>query len=60
MEKPVILAVDDMALNLRDLKVILEKQFDVRLAKSGKIALWWSRPDIPGGWSRTGPPLSRI
>ncbi|MDR0525442.1 MAG: response regulator [Spirochaetaceae bacterium] len=37
--KKIILAVDDMASNLRTIKVILEKTFDVRLAKSGQIAL---------------------
>jgi putative two-component system response regulator len=34
-----ILAVDDMALNLRTLKMALEADFDVRLAKSGELAL---------------------
>ncbi|MDR2535318.1 MAG: response regulator [Treponema sp.] len=38
-DKKIILAVDDMSGNLRTIKVILEKQFDVRLAKSGEIAL---------------------
>ncbi|MDR0563285.1 MAG: response regulator [Spirochaetaceae bacterium] len=37
--KKIILAVDDMASNLRTIKVVLEKQFDVRLAKSGETAL---------------------
>ncbi|MDR1986228.1 MAG: response regulator [Treponema sp.] len=38
-EKQVILAIDDMSMNLRTIKVLLEKQFDVRLAKSGQMAL---------------------
>ncbi|MHB9291146.1 putative cyclic di-GMP phosphodiesterase [Hollandina sp. SP2] len=38
-EKKVILAIDDMSMNLRTIKVLLEKQFDVRLAKSGQMAL---------------------
>jgi putative two-component system response regulator len=38
-DKKIILAVDDMAMNLRTVKVILEKAYDVRLAKSGEIAL---------------------
>ncbi|MDR1302391.1 MAG: response regulator [Treponema sp.] len=38
-EKKVILAIDDMSMNLRTIKVLLEKQFDIRLAKSGKLAL---------------------
>jgi DNA-binding response OmpR family regulator len=39
MDKKVILAVDDMAMNLRAIKVILEEEYEVRLAKSGEIAL---------------------
>jgi CheY-like chemotaxis protein len=38
-EKKVILAVDDMSMNLRTMKVILEEKYDVRLAKSGELAL---------------------
>jgi putative two-component system response regulator len=37
--KKIILAVDDMTMNLRTVKVALEKYFDVRLAKSGILAL---------------------
>jgi putative two-component system response regulator len=37
--KKIILVVDDMSLNLRSMKVILEKYYDVRLAKSGELAL---------------------
>ncbi|GHV69318.1 hypothetical protein AGMMS49928_11170 [Spirochaetia bacterium] len=37
--KPVILAVDDMALNLRTIKLILGDFYDVRLAKDGGLAL---------------------
>jgi putative two-component system response regulator len=37
--KKTILAVDDMSLNLRTIKVTLERYFDVRLAKSGDLAL---------------------
>jgi putative two-component system response regulator len=37
--KKIILMVDDMSLNLRTMKVILEKYYDVRLAKSGELAL---------------------
>ncbi|MDR3114637.1 MAG: response regulator [Treponema sp.] len=38
-ERKVILAIDDMSMNLRTIKVLLEKQFDVRLAKSGQMAI---------------------
>ncbi|MDR2633777.1 MAG: response regulator [Treponema sp.] len=38
-DRKVILAVDDMSMNLRTIQVILDKQFNVRLAKSGEIAL---------------------
>ncbi|MDR2397746.1 MAG: response regulator [Spirochaetaceae bacterium] len=38
-ERKAILAIDDMSMNLRTIKVLLEKQFDVRLAKSGQMAL---------------------
>jgi CheY-like chemotaxis protein len=38
-EKKIILAVDDASMNLRTLKVILENKYDVRLAKSGELAL---------------------
>jgi putative two-component system response regulator len=38
-QRKVILAIDDMSLNLRTIQVILDKQFNVRLAKSGEIAL---------------------
>lgn len=34
-----ILAVDDVALNLRTLKAALDKIFEVRIAKSGELAL---------------------
>ncbi|MDR0442031.1 MAG: response regulator [Treponema sp.] len=37
--KKIILAVDDMAENLTLLRSMLEKHFDVRLAKSGNMAL---------------------
>jgi putative two-component system response regulator len=37
--RKIILAVDDMSMNLRTIKVNLEKLFDVRLAKSGELAL---------------------
>jgi putative two-component system response regulator len=37
--KKIVLAVDDMSMNLRSIQVTLEKQFDVRLAKSGEAAL---------------------
>jgi len=37
--KKIILAVDDMSLNLRTIKIILEKYYDVRVAKSGEQAL---------------------
>jgi CheY-like chemotaxis protein len=37
--KKIILAVDDMSMNLRTIKVTLEKIFDIRLAKSGELAL---------------------
>jgi putative two-component system response regulator len=39
MGKKIILAVDDIAMNLRTIKVILEEDYDVRLAKSGELAL---------------------
>jgi putative two-component system response regulator len=38
-EKKVVLAVDDVSMNLRTMKVILEGLYDVRLAKSGLLAL---------------------
>jgi putative two-component system response regulator len=38
-DKLIILAVDDMSMNLRTIKTILEKEYDVRLAKSGEAAL---------------------
>jgi putative two-component system response regulator len=38
-DKPIILAVDDMSMNLRTIKTILEKEYEVRLAKSGELAL---------------------
>lgn len=34
-----ILAVDDVALNLRAVKIALDKSFEVRIAKSGDLAL---------------------
>jgi putative two-component system response regulator len=39
MDKKVILAVDDMSMNLRTIKVILEGEYEVSLAKSGELAL---------------------
>ena len=39
MKSHVILAVDDMGLNLRTMKMALEEHFEVRLAKSGELAL---------------------
>jgi putative two-component system response regulator len=38
-EKKVVLAIDDVSMNLRTVRVVLEKEFDVRLAKSGELAL---------------------
>jgi len=38
-DKKIVLAVDDMSMNLRTIKVALERYFDVRLAKSGQLAL---------------------
>lgn len=38
-KRRVVLAVDDMGLNLRSVKLALESRFDVRLAKSGELAL---------------------
>jgi PleD family two-component response regulator len=38
-DKKIVLAVDDMSMNLRTIKVALERYFDVRLAKSGELAL---------------------
>jgi putative two-component system response regulator len=38
-DKLIILAVDDMSMNLRTIKTILEKKYDIRLAKSGELAL---------------------
>lgn len=37
--KKIILAIDDMSMNLRTMNIALEKFFDVRLAKSGGMAL---------------------
>jgi putative two-component system response regulator len=37
--KKTILAIDDMSLNLRTIKLTLEKYYDVRVAKSGEQAL---------------------
>ncbi|MDR1862652.1 MAG: response regulator [Treponema sp.] len=39
MDKKVVLVVDDTSMYLRTVKIALEKHFDVRLAKSGEIAL---------------------
>jgi PleD family two-component response regulator len=39
MEKKTVLVVDDMSMYLRTVKVILEKHYDVLLAKSGGLAL---------------------
>jgi putative two-component system response regulator len=36
--KKVILAIDDVSMNLRTIRVVLEKDYDVRLAKSGELA----------------------
>ena len=38
-EKRVILAIDDMLFNLRHVNLVLEGSFEVRLAKSGNVAL---------------------
>ncbi|MDR0998418.1 MAG: response regulator [Treponema sp.] len=38
-DKMIILAVDDMSMNLRTIRVILEEKYDIRLAKSGELAL---------------------
>lgn len=44
MEKPgkrkVILAIDDVTMNLAIIKGLLSKHFDVRVAKSGELALF--------------------
>jgi DNA-binding response OmpR family regulator len=37
--KKIVLAVDDMSLNLRTIKITLDKYYDVRVAKSGEQAL---------------------
>jgi CheY-like chemotaxis protein len=37
--KKIVLAVDDVSMNLRTMKVILEGTYDVRVAKSGQLAL---------------------
>jgi putative two-component system response regulator len=37
--KRLVLAVDDMSMNLRTIKVTLDKYFEVRVAKSGELAL---------------------
>lgn len=39
LQKQKILAVDDMGINLRTVKLALETDFEVRLAKSGELAL---------------------
>jgi putative two-component system response regulator len=39
MDKKIVLVVDDTSMYLRTVKLALEKYFDVRLAKSGEIAL---------------------
>jgi putative two-component system response regulator len=39
MDKKVVLVVDDTSMYLRTMKIALETHFDVRLAKSGEIAL---------------------
>jgi putative two-component system response regulator len=39
LKRAVILSVDDMAINLRTVKMALEKDHDMRLAKSGELAL---------------------
>jgi putative two-component system response regulator len=39
LKRAVILAIDDMAINLRTMKMVLEKDYDLRLAKSGELAL---------------------
>jgi PleD family two-component response regulator len=38
-EKKVILAIDDMSMELRTIKVTLDEFFDVRITKSGELAL---------------------
>jgi putative two-component system response regulator len=60
-DKKVILAVDDVSMNLRTIRVLLEKEFDVRLAKSAELALSMLRKarvdlilldiEMPGGMS---------
>jgi putative two-component system response regulator len=37
--KKVVLAVDDMSINLRAIKAILTQTYDVRLTRSGELAL---------------------
>jgi putative two-component system response regulator len=37
--KSIVLAVDDTSLNLRAMKIVLDGDYDVRLAKSGEMAL---------------------
>jgi putative two-component system response regulator len=46
VQKKVILAVDDMPSNLMVIQSILEPYFDVRLAKSGKQALFLLTHDM--------------
>jgi CheY-like chemotaxis protein len=38
VSKKIVLAVDDVSMNLRTMKVILEEKYDVRVAKSGVLA----------------------
>jgi CheY-like chemotaxis protein len=37
--KKIVLAIDDMSMNLKSLKAILKGTYDLRLAKSGDLAL---------------------
>jgi CheY-like chemotaxis protein len=39
LQRQKILSVDDMGINLRTVKLALEEDFEVRLAKSGELAL---------------------
>lgn len=40
MGKKIILAIDDAAINLMAIKEILKNEYDVRVAKSGELALF--------------------
>lgn len=39
-DKKIVLAIDDVSMNLLIIRDILSKHFDVRLAKSGELALY--------------------